>query len=1062
MTIGYDDAVTDGCGPTETIARTWTATDACGNVSVCTQTILVQDTTAPTITCPADAVFECDGAGNLGEIDNWLADVSASDTCSGVTITDDYAGLGDDCGDTGSATVTWTATDTCGNTATCAATVTVEDTTAPTITCPDDLPLECDGSGNSAAIAAWLELAGADDICGGAAITHDYVGLSDDCGATGAATVTWTATDACGNSAMCTATVTVSDNLPPTITCPDDLTLECPADTCTIKTGVAQGSDVCGDVTIAFADESTPGCGDTEVIARTWTVTDDCGLSVTCVQTITVQDTTAPLVTCPGDLVVECDGAGNTIDIDAWLAVASASDTCNGVTLTSDYAGLSDDCGDTGSATVTWTATDTCGNTATCSATVTVEDTTAPTITCPDDLPLECDGSGNSAAIAAWLELAGADDICGGAAITHDYVGLSDDCGATGAATVTWTATDACGNSAMCTATVTVSDNLPPAITCPDDLTLECPADTCTINTGVAEGSDVCSDVTIAFADESTPGCGDTEVIARTWTVTDDCGLSVTCVQTIAVIDATDPVIACPADVTIECTADTSSANTGVATGSDTCGDVAIDESDVSVAGCGDTEVITRTWVATDDCGNTTSCVQTVTVEDTTPPTITCPDDVTLECPADTCILATGTATGSDTCGAVEIEFEDDVTDQCGATETILRTWYAVDECGNENSCVQTIVVEDTTAPTVTCPDSATLECDGAGNTAEIALWLSMVEGADTCGDVTLTHDYTGLSDECGATGAATVTFTATDECANSATCAATIAVVDTVAPIISCPEDTVLECDGAGNVEAIADWLDLVTGDDICGDVTLTHDYAGLSDDCGATGAATVTFTATDACANSTTCAATISVVDITAPVITCPADEAFECDGAGNTAQIAAWLAAIAGSDICGSVALTHDYTGLSDECGATGSATVTFTATDDCDNETTCAATVTVVDTTDPVITCPDDEVFECDGDGNTAQIAAWLASIAGSDICGDVALTHDYTGLSDDCGATGAATVTFTATDDCDNRTTCVAIGRDRPTRSRPTITCPADLTLQCPGGHLRAGHGGGAG
>jgi large repetitive protein len=201
----------------------------------------------------------------------------------------------------------------------------------------------------------------------------------------------------------------------------------------------------------------------------------------------------------------------------------------------------------------------------------------------------------------------------------------------------------------------------------------------------------------------------------------------------------------------------------------------------------------------------------------------------------------------------------------------------------------------------------------------------------------------------------------------------------------------------------------------DVCGSVNIVHNYTGLSDLCGATGAATVTWTATDACGNISTTSATLTVQDTTAPVFTtAPSNITLECDGAGNTAAITAWLNSAVASDVCGSINITHNYSGLSDLCGATGTATVTWTATDACGNTTTASATVTIQDTTAPVFTTvPSNLTLECDGAGNTAAITAWLNSAVASDVCGTVSITHDYTGLSDLCGATGAATVTWTA-------------------------------------------------
>ena len=47
----------------------------------------------------------------------------------------------------------------------------------------------------------------------------------------------------------------------------------------------------------------------------------------------------------------------------------------------------------------------------------------------------------------------------------------------------------------------------------------------------------------------------------------------------------------------------------------------------------------------------------------------------------------------------------------------ITRTWTATDDCGNASTCMQTITVEDMTAPVITCPADATVtaKTDGAG-----------------------------------------------------------------------------------------------------------------------------------------------------------------------------------------------------------------------------------------------------------------------------------------------------------------------------------------------------------
>ncbi len=448
----------------------------------------------------------------------------------------------------------------------------------------------------------------------------------------GTNTIELTVNDGMADSEPNYVDVTVLDNTPPTIDCPNDVVLECPADTSVEACGSATATDECDDAPgIVYSDLISGLCP--KIIERTWTATDAAGNSSSCIQVITVEDTIQPVFTAiPVDVNVECDGAGNQAELGAWLANVDANDICGSVIISNDFNSFSDGCGATGSATVTWTAVDECGNPNSCSATFTIVDTTPPTIITPaSNLTVECDGSGNTVELNAWLNSNGgavATDICGGVTWSNDFTGLSDDCGATGSATVTFTATDDCGLSSTTTATFSIVDTTAPVFTSsPQNKTVECNGNgnltelNAWLNSAVA--TDVCGNVNLSHDFTSlSDGCGATGSSTVTWTAIDNCGNTTSTSATFTIEDTTPPVITCPADVTLECPADTSVAANGSATGSDTCGDVIITHSDSSVPGCGNTEVITRTWTATDECGNSTSCEQIITVVDTTDPVI--------------------------------------------------------------------------------------------------------------------------------------------------------------------------------------------------------------------------------------------------------------------------------------------------------------------------------------------------------------------------------------------------------------------------------------------------------
>lgn len=147
LTPDASDVVTPGDCPQEsTIARTWTASDACLNPASCVQTIEVADTTPPEITCPPDVTIECDESTDPSNTGSATATDNCDDGLPAPAFSDSVTP--GDCPQEYVIARRWTSADACGNTASCVQTIKVVDTTAPVIACnapgtitPADAPI---------------------------------------------------------------------------------------------------------------------------------------------------------------------------------------------------------------------------------------------------------------------------------------------------------------------------------------------------------------------------------------------------------------------------------------------------------------------------------------------------------------------------------------------------------------------------------------------------------------------------------------------------------------------------------------------------------------------------------------------------------------------------------------------------------------------------------------------------------------------------------------------------------------------------------------------------------
>ncbi len=598
--------------PVGTTTVLWSLLDGSGNtIDSCSMDITINDNEAPVANCAAPFTIQLDANGmasiTAADVDNGSADNCAVASTS-IDVTDFT------CADVGPNTVTLTVTDVNGNSSTCTTVVTVEDNVAPTAVC-QNITVFLDATGNVSIAAADVD-GGSADACGIATTSIDITDFT--CADLGPNNVTLTVTDVNGNTSTCIAVVTVEDDIPPTIACPADITVNNDAGMCgaIVNFPVAVGFDNCS-VTVSQTGGLASGSAfPVGVSTVEFTATDGSGNAEVCSFTITVVDNEAPTMVCQ-NITIQLDEFGNASIIAADVDGGSI-DNCGIASLSVSPSTF--DCSDVGDNPVVLTVTDIHGNSNTCTAIVTVEDVTPPLAVC-QNITVELDPVTGTITITGADLDGGSTDACGIDTYTLDIDTF--DCSNVGENTVVLTVTDVNGNISTCTAIVTVEDNTNPELVC-QDFTLELGADgTATLdpNEVIASNTDNCGIGTIAV-DITEFSCADIGAPITVQVFASDVnGNLSTCTAVVTVVDLLAPEITCPADQTV----DPGAGNlfyilpdyfaTGEATAIDNCTDPVTILSQDPVAGTPLSDgVYTITLTAEDEYGNISTCTFELTV----------------------------------------------------------------------------------------------------------------------------------------------------------------------------------------------------------------------------------------------------------------------------------------------------------------------------------------------------------------------------------------------------------------------------------------------------------------
>lgn len=366
---------------------------------------------------------------------------------------------------------------------------------------------------------------------------------------------------------------------------------------------------------------------------------------------------------------------------------------------------------------------------------------------------------------------------------------------------------------------------------------------------------------------------------------------------------------------------------------------------------------------------------------------------------------------------------------------------FSVTQGTQTATCSFSVTVVDNQSPALLCPNAQSINLN-ASCQATMPDLRNSSNATDNCtANPTMTQSPAPGSTISGA-GNQTVTVTATDGAGNNQNCTITLTKVDVTDPSITCPGTQTLNLNSSCTA-TLPSYTSAANASDNCTAApTVTQSPASGTSVTGI-GSTTVTLTATDAAGRTSNCTMTVNRVDVTAPTVTCPANQNVNLNSSCS-ATVANFIPQANATDACSANPTMTQSPSSGTTINSGGSQTITISATDGSSNSGNCTFTLTAADNVDPSVTCPGNQTITLDANCGGAM-PDYTGSTSASDNCSaGLNLTQSPAAASALSG-TGAVTITMTATDGSGNTDDC-SFTLNKNDATAPAMNCPANVNL----------------